>query len=262
MKHLPRLSYLLLLTFLAAVLMRGQGDTTRLLIASSVAMFACCAASAAHLLGVRAALRFIVLGVVLGWIAEELGATRGWFFGHYTYTDVLGPRIGAVPAIIPLMWFALCYVAYVLSNLIVWQSAVDGPGPAGRAVVMALLAAMLVTAYDLGADPYMVYVLKAWIMQDTTGWWFGETVQGFAGWMEVSFTIVLLFRLSLRGRPARPALPVARRHCLVPLALYASNMVFQACLGYPVETRTVAVFAMGIPLLAALCGFSRWKVTS
>lgn len=262
MQHLPRLSYLLLLAVLATVLMRGQADTTRLMIASAVLTFACCAASAAHLLGGRAALRFVVIGVVLGWIAEELGATRGWFFGAYTYTDVLGPRLGAVPAIIPLMWFALCYVGYVLANLIVAHSAVDGPGPAGRTVVMALLAAMLVTAYDLGADPYMVYVLKAWVMRDTSGAWFGETVQGFAGWMEVSFTIVLLFRLSLRGRLAQAALPVARRDCLVPLAIYAFNLGFQACLGYPVETRTVAVFAMGIPLLAALCGFSRWKVTS
>jgi putative membrane protein len=30
-------------------------------------------------------------------------------------------------------------------------------------------------------------------------------------------------------------------------------------LGTPVETRTIALFAMGIPLLAAACGFSRWQ---
>ena len=257
--QLPRLAGALLLAFLAAMLTRGYGDTTRLLIASSVLMFACCWASAVHLLGARAALRFVVIGVAVGWIAEHLGASYGWFFGSYTYTDVLGPRIGDVPAVIPLMWFALCYVAYVTANLMVWQAPSDGVAPLVQAIGMSLLAAMIVTAYDLGADPYMVYKLKAWIMTKTDGWWFGETVQGFAGWALVSFVIVLGFRLSLRGRAPQPAMPVARRHALVPLAIYGGSLLFQMIEGYPVETRTIALFAMGIPLLAALCGFARWQ---
>ncbi|NML60144.1 carotenoid biosynthesis protein [Massilia sp. RP-1-19] len=257
--HLPRITIALLLAFLAAMLMRGQAETTQLLIASSVLMFACCWASAIHLLGARAALRFVVIGVAAGWIAEQLGSSYGWFFGSYTYTDVLGPRLGDVPAVIPLMWFALCYVAYIISNLMVWQAPSDGAAPLMQAIAMSLLAAMVVTAYDLGADPYMVYKLKAWIMTETDGWWFGETVQGFAGWAFVSFVIVLAFRLSLRGRAPLAARPVARRHALVPLAIYGGSMLFQMVEGYPVETRTIALFAMGIPLLAALCGFVRWQ---
>lgn len=257
--HLPRISGALLLAFLVALLARGQAETTQLLIASSVLMFAACWASAIHLLGARAALRFVVIGVAAGWTAEQLGASYGWFFGSYTYTSVLGPRLGDVPAVIPLMWFALCYVAYVLSNLMVWQAPSDGAPALAQAIVMSLLAAMLVTAYDLGADPYMVYTLKAWIMTDTDGWWFGETVQGFAGWMLVSFVIVLGFRLTLRAHAPQPARPVTRRHVLVPLAIYGGSMLFQVFEGAPVETRTIALFAMGIPLLTALCGFARWQ---
>lgn len=259
--QLPRISAALLGAFLIALLARGQSDTTQLLIISSVLMFACCWASAIHLLGARAALHFVVIGVVAGWIAEQLGASYGWFFGSYIYTEVLGPRLGDVPAIIPLMWFALCYVAYVISNLMVWQAPSDGAAPLLQAVAMSLLAAMIVTAYDLGADPYMVYTLKAWIMAKTDGWWFGETVQGFAGWTFVSFVIVFGFRLSLRGRTPQPALAVARRHALVPLAIYGGSMLFQMAEGSPVETRTIALFAMGIPLLAALCGFARWQAS-
>jgi putative membrane protein len=259
LNKLPALTFALLIAFLLVMLTRGQGDTTLLLVASSVVMFACCWASAIHLLGARAALHFVVIGVVAGWIAEQLGASYGWFFGSYTYTDVLGPRLGDVPAVIPLMWFALCYVAFVIGNLIVWQAPSDGRAPLAQAIVMSLLAAMIVTAYDLGADPYMVYKLKAWIMTETDGWWFGETVQGFAGWAFVSFFIVFAFRLSLLGRAPAPALAVARRHAMVPLFIYGGSMLFQVVEGYPVETRTVALFAMGIPLLAALCGFIRWE---
>ena len=105
----------------------------------------------------------------------------------------------------------------------------------------------------------MVYTLKAWIMTKTDGWWFGETLQGFVGWLFVSGLIVLSFRLSVRKLTLRPMADFSPRHALLPLGLYASNMVFQMCLGSPVETRTIAVFAMGIPLLCALAGWKFWK---
>jgi len=256
---LPRLTFVLLAVAAATLLMRGLGDTTGLLIAGSIAMFACCLSSAAHVLGARAALRFALIAVVLGWAAEEMGSRYGWFFGSYTYTEVLGPRVGSVPFVIPLMWFALSYIGYVIANLIVWQVPSDGATSLGQTLVQSLLAAMIVTAYDLGADPYMVFKLKAWIMTKTDGGWFGETLQGFAGWMFVSFVIVLLFRLGLKRSPPAPGAPIAPRDIAVPLAIYAGNLLFQALLGVPIETRAIAIFAMGIPLLAALCGWSRWK---
>lgn len=259
LSRLPLLSYALLALFLLLTAGRGWRDTTPLLIASSVLMFACCWASAIHLLGARAALVFVVIGVLVGWFAEQMGASYGWFFGQYTYTEVLGPRLGSVPVIIPLMWFALSYVAYVISNLILSQAPADGAARLGPIAVRSLLAAMIVTAYDLGADPYMVYKLKAWIMTKTDGWWFGETLQGFCGWALVSFVIVFSFRMAVRKQPPAPALPIGKWHMLVPLGIYGGSMLFQMAEGYPVETRTIALFAMGIPLLIAGCGWSRWR---
>ena len=266
-RHLPRITFILLALSLAALATRGLEDTTRMLIVGSLAMFACAWSSAIHLLGGRAALHFVLIAVTLGWGAEELGSQFGWFFGDYTYTDVLGPTVGSVPFVIPLMWFVLTYIAYVLANLMVWQTPSDGVTPLGQTLTQSFLAAMIVTAYDLGADPYLVFKLKAWIMHKPDGWWFGETLQGFVGWMFVSFTIVFLFRLTLHRHPpvtaagGRVHVPMySRIHTLVPLAIYGGNMVFQACLGVPVETRTIALFAMGIPLLTALFGWSRWRM--
>ena len=257
---LPALSFGLLAAFLIATAVRSHSDTTVAIVTASVLMFACCWASATHLLGARAALQFVVIAVGFGWFAEQMGSTRGWFFGHYTYTDVLGARLGDVPIVILLMWFSLTYAGYVISNLIVWQSPVDGVPGLGQAAVLSFLAAMIVTAFDLGADPYLVYTLKAWVMAKTDGAWFGETVQGFFGWVFVAFVIVFGFRLSVRGLPAQPpASPFLRRHALVPLAIYATGMVFQMVLGNPVEIRSIAPFAMGIPLLCALAGFQRWR---
>jgi uncharacterized membrane protein len=257
-RRLPIAAATLLALFLLVLAKRSGGESTVLLVASSLAMFGCCWASAAHLLGGAASTRLVAIAVACGWLAEQLGSSYGWFFGSYTYTPVLGPRLLDVPVVIPMMWFALAYVGYVVANLIVWQDPVDGPATLGHDALMALLGAMVVTCYDLGVDPYMVYVLKAWIMTEKDGWWFGETVQGFAGWMTVAFAILFAFRRLARVR-APAAAGATLRHVLVPLSVYAGLMVFQVLLGYPVEARTIALFAMGFPLLAATLGLLRWR---
>lgn len=263
-RRLPLVAAALLAAFLLVLAKRIGGESTVALVASSLLMFGCCWASAVHLLGGAAALRLVAIATSCGWLAEQLGSSYGWFFGSYTYTPVLGPRLLDVPVVIPLMWFALTYIGYVVANLIVWQDPVDRPASLGHDASMALLGAMVVTCYDLGVDPYMVYVLKAWIMAKTDGWWFGETVQGFAGWMFVSFAILFAFRRLARARPARAAAGIdavrpTMRHVLVPLSVYAGLMVFQVLLGHPVEARTIALFAMGFPLLAATLGLLRWQ---
>ncbi|MFL6630834.1 MAG: carotenoid biosynthesis protein [Massilia sp.] len=265
-RRLPVITATLLAVFLIVLARRIGGETTAMLVASSLLMFGCCWASAAHLLGGGAALRLVAIATSFGWLAEQLGSSYGWFFGSYTYTPVLGPRLGDVPVVIPMMWFALAYIGYVIANLIVWQDPVDRTASLGHDAVMSLLGAMVVTCYDLGVDPYMVYVLKAWIMARTDGWWFGETVQGFAGWMIVSFAILFAFRRLARARTTSAdaaadigtVLPTMR-HVFVPLAVYAGLMVFQVLLGHPVEARTIALFAMGFPLLAATIGLLRWQ---
>jgi putative membrane protein len=255
---LPRLTLALVAAVFGALLLRGRGETTVALVVCSVATFACCLSSAWHLLGRRATLAFVGCAVSIGWFAEQMGDTRGWFFGHYHYTDVLGPKIGAVPFVIPLMWFALAWIGYVIANLIVVKAPVDEGSTAGEIFLQSLLGAAIVTAYDLGADPYMVYVVKAWIMAETTGGWFGETVEGFVGWMTVSMAILLSFRSIIRRVPPVPVTRVTRRDALVPVLLYAGFMAFQMALGHPVETRSIAAFAMGIPVLAAIAGWRQW----
>ena len=72
-QRLPKLAGVLLAAFLAVLATRGYGETTTLLVLSSLLMFGCCWASAIHLLGARAALRLVLLGSCLGWLAEQMG---------------------------------------------------------------------------------------------------------------------------------------------------------------------------------------------
>lgn len=122
---LPKTSYFLLAAFTLTTAWLTHKTTTIAVVASALAMFTICIVNAKHLFGKRLTLHFALLAVIVGWFAEQMGATHGWFFGEYSYTDVLGWRIGAVPVVIPFMWFALSYIAYVLANLIVLRSPID-----------------------------------------------------------------------------------------------------------------------------------------
>lgn len=231
------------------------------LVGSSIVLFFAAWWSARQMLSLRDTCVFAVLGLGLGWFAEQMGSSRGWFFGRYTYTDVLGPRLGDVPWVIPLMWFALCWVGYVMAKLLLWRDPLAALQTWSQRLITALLAAMLVTAFDLGADPYFVFVLKAWIMQKTDGGWFGETLQGFAGWMLISFLIVGLAQAALRAdRILTKPLPRSVQWAAsLPVAIYASGMLFQMVWGHPIETRAVAFFAMGIPVLASAAAWWQWQ---
>ena len=244
---------------LIAATVHGYPSSTLALVGASIALFLVAWWASMHLLGPQNTGVFALLGLALGWFAEQMGSSHGWFFGRYTYTEVLGPRLGDVPLVIPLMWFALCLIGYILANLILWRQPVAAVQGWPRRALTAFMAAMLVTAFDLGADPYFVFVLKAWIMQKTDGGWFGETLQGFAGWMLISFLIVLASQFLLKvERPEKEAASVKWAAASL-IGVYASGMLFQMTFGHPIETRAVALFAMGIPVLAAATAWWHWQ---
>lgn len=233
--------------------------STLALVAVSIALFLSTSWAARELLGTRQMAVFCAVAMGLGWFAEQMGSSRGWFFGRYTYTDVLGPRLGDVPWVIPLMWFALCFIGYVMAQLLLWRQPVTAAQSMPRIALTSFLAAMLVTAFDLGADPYFVFVLKAWIMQKTDGGWFGETLQGFVGWMLISFLILLGFQRLVK---VQVVLPVSARHAIaafLPIGIYVCAIAFQMLYSEPIETRVVAFFAMGIPTLACAAAWWQWK---
>lgn len=232
---------------------------TLALVFACVAMFWACAWSAHRLLGARGAWALTGLALALGWFAEQMGSTRGWFFGRYTYTEVLGPRLGDVPLAIPLMWFAISLIGYVMASLMLWRQPVHTQPTLSSGLLTAWLGAMVITAFDLGADPYFVFVLKAWIMQKTDGGWFGETLQGFAGWMAVALFILCSFQAIAPPRRSPPPDDGVALAVLVPILVYASGLVFQFFLGHPVEIRAIAFFAMGLPVLVAWAAWVGWS---
>src|SRR3979490_112184 len=52
-------------------------------------------------------------------VMENIGVLTGFPFGHYHYTDVLGPKLFLVPLLIGPAYFATGYLAWVLSTILV-----------------------------------------------------------------------------------------------------------------------------------------------
>lgn len=252
-------TYFFFFLLLISMIYSSLNLTTVTMALVSVVMFCTCAASSTHLFGKSATIKFIIASLVIGWFAEYMGARYGWFFGDYDYTDTLGFMVFGVPFVIPIMWFNLCYVGLLLSSLIIERAPFRKTASIPQLAGLAFLGATLVTAYDLAADPYMIQVVKAWIMEKPDGWWFGGTLMGFVGWMTVAFWILMTFLLSTRKQPWSLPRDFRLPHALIPVAMYFCWMMFQVTYGVPVETRTISAFAMGTPILIILLTLKDWK---
>ncbi len=139
--------------------------------------------------------------VLVGSAAVEwLGATAGWPFGPYVYTDHFGPRVGVLPLAIPLAWFVIVQGARL--TLARWN---PGLGRGGTALGVGVAAVVT----DLNLEPI------AWKLRGYWLWYPGDPRpppwppwQNYAAWFVVAAMLAAAMP-SLRGRSApglRPAL--------------------------------------------------------
>jgi putative membrane protein len=205
---------------------------------------------ALHLLGWQRAIAFFAICAVLSWVAEQHSILSG-NVGEYYYTDVLGPKLGQVPYIIPLTWFVMMYPSHVMANLIVEHEPAARRETIPLAMWLAFLTAVMMTAWDLALDPYMVGKVGAWVWVDG-GPYFGVPFANYFGWIHVVFLINLVYRLVARRLPWAPIGRVHPAVALLPIGIYAMNTLSSMISGSPAETRLIAAFAMGIPVWMAL----------
>jgi uncharacterized membrane protein len=110
----------------------------------------------------------------LGFGAELLGVATGRPFGHYTYSDKLGPRIGGVPLAAGAAWAMMARPSWVVAGL-----ACGGRRP--RRALRVALAAGALTAWDVFLDPRMAR--EGYWSWPGGGRYEGIPASNFAGWL-------------------------------------------------------------------------------
>jgi putative membrane protein len=201
------------------------------------------------LLGPRRAALFFGLTVVISYIVEELGVRTGLFFGPYHYSDQLGFKLGHVPVLIPLGWFMMIYPSWVVARALLRGSDVERP--AGMAV-LALVAALVMTGWDMVMDPPMA-AAGVWVWEQGGGY-FGVPLHNYLGWIGNTFVIYLAFAAADRAGSPRDAAPYRFGGVFpaLPVLVYAVFALQYLRPGRPVALILVAIFSMLMPGLLAL----------
>ncbi len=108
----------------------------------------------------------------LGFMAEWAGVHKGWLFGSYMYTNVLGLQLEGIPLLIGCNWVVVMTGAISLALLLkrnVW--------------VTAALAATIATLYDWVLEPVAIQ-LGYWQWQDGI-----VPLYNYASWWAVSYLL-------------------------------------------------------------------------
>src|SRR2546430_8885446 len=142
---------------------------------------------------------FIVISLVVSNILENTSILTGFPFGHYHYTDVLGPKLFLVPVLIGPAYFATRYLAWVLGTVLVGD--VRRKSSAFTTFAVPFIASFAMVAWDLGFDPTASTIRHNWIWEQGGGY-FGVPLTNYLGWFFTVYVFFQFFALYLRLRKA------------------------------------------------------------
>ena len=196
--------------------------------------------------GWRGSVIFAAICLVVSNLLENLSIATGFPFGHYYFTELMGPKLFQVPVLLGLAYIGMAYVSWTLARLVVGRpyAAIAG----ARIFTLPLVAGFIMVAWDLAQDPVWATLVHGWAWRDG-GPWFGVPVSNYLGWFLTVFIIYLLFALYLRQCPAAPVPVDSHWHAaLLFYALCAAGNLLQ-------------VIPVQVPAVVADPSGTRWRAS-
>jgi uncharacterized membrane protein len=185
----------------------------------------------------RGILVFAAISLAIGNVMETIGVQTGFPYGHYEFLPLMGPQLNRVPILLGLAYLGMAYVSWTLARLIL--GATTARLERYQLTTVPLLAAFIMTAWDLAQDPVWSTLLHGWRWRDG-GAWFGVPLTNYAGWLLTVFLIYFVFALYLGRRGAFAPEP-ASPHWRTAIVLYtfcALGNVLQLLRPQPLEIVT------------------------
>ncbi len=164
-------------------------------------------------------LAFVVICLVVSNILENTSILTGFPFGHYHYTDALGPKLFLVPVLIGPAYFANGYFAWVIGNILVGE--LRRGSSVALTVAVPFIAAFVMVMWDLTFDPRASTIQHQWIWEQGGGY-FGVPLTNYLGWFFTVYLFLQLFALFVRFRPGSATVTkFPRSHFAQALLMYA-----------------------------------------
>jgi uncharacterized membrane protein len=197
---------------------------------------------------VRGILVFLGCCLVIGNLMENVGVQIGFPFGRYYFTDLMGPKIFAVPILLGLAYIGMAYVSWGVGQLMLGCTGRRLSG--AQLFTLPLLASFVMVAWDLSMDPVWSTIMHAWIWLDG-GAYFGVPVSNFFGWFLTVSLILQAFALWTRSHvDEENSLPAA--YWRFPVVFYLASAAGNLLLSIP---------RLGAATVADPAGV-RWRIGS
>ncbi len=186
---------------------------------------------------------FVVISLVVSNLLENSSILTGFPFGHYHYTDFLGPKLFLVPLLIGPAYIGNGYLAWVLATALVGD--VRPKASAFMTFAVPFIASFVMVAWDLSMDPTNSTIRQGWIWEQGGGY-FGVPLTNYLGWFFTVYVFYQLFALYLRFRTASvqaQALTFKKSYYAQAIVLYAAvglTFVLAYVVGGPNMTVTDA----------------------
>lgn len=182
-----------------AVVVGFAWNPTPLAQALAAAGIAAAFAHASFTYGAKHALALFVICTAITFVMENLGAATGFPFGYYHFEVASGlPHVGAIPIVVGPLWFGMGYFSWIVAGILL-----DGADIHLRerlnVIVLPVIAAFVMTQWDLILDPPSATISRAWIWRDGGGF-FGVPASNFFGWLLTSWLFFQAFALYLHSR--------------------------------------------------------------
>jgi uncharacterized membrane protein len=181
---------------------------------------------------------FFGISVVFGMLYENLSIATSFPFGHYYYSDSLGPKFIYAPYILTIAYFQMLYMSWTLAHVVIdnYSNKLKG----SYVVVQPVIASFIMVMWDMVIDPHMSTMSGHWVWQNG-GAYFGVPFTNYLGWFLCVYTMNQLFALYLakKGETTTPEVVFKRKFWMQLVILYLTWPLSFLIKGFSIPDSTV-----------------------
>lgn len=195
----------LLIAGILAAAIGFSWNPTPLAQAIAVIFIVCALIHAVVAYGWRRAFVLFVICNSIAFAMENLGTATGFPFGGYHFevgADL--PHVGLIPIIVGPLWFGAGYFSWTVASILLDSADRQLDRPLNL-VILPVVAAFVMTQWDLVMDAPNATIAKVWIWHEGGGM-FGVPLSNYLGWLLTAWLIFQTFAVYLcrSGLSAHP----------------------------------------------------------